>query len=150
MASGCPASHPVLHLCTLWSWGSSVPAFRVSHRAATQAFRGLAAPSFSPSALTCRVWGWRERRGACLTFPVLPFCTSARQNLASTVAPGNNHCCPRCVIFMTAHMLYVYHVSGTVCIRADNKNSIYNKNKHFVLDSGFKAPIKALQRFILV
>lgn len=49
---------------------------------------------------------------------------------------------------MTARMLSVYHVSSTVSIRADNKNSIHNKNKHFVVELGFKAPIKALQRFI--
>lgn len=50
---------------------------------------------------------------------------------------------------MTLHMFYVYCVSSTVCIRADNKNSIYNKNKLFVVELGFKDPIKALQRFIL-
>ena len=50
---------------------------------------------------------------------------------------------------MIAHMLPVYHVSSTVSVRADNKNSIYNKNKHFVVELGFKDPIKALWKIFL-
>ena len=49
---------------------------------------------------------------------------------------------------MIAQMLSVYHVSSTVSIRADNENSIYNKNTHFVVELGFKDPVKALWRFI--
>lgn len=48
-------------------------------------------------------------------------------------------------IYDYSHALCLLCQHTVVCICADNKNSIYNKNKHFVVELGSKEPIKALQ-----
>lgn len=104
-------------------------------------------PSLSPSALSCRGVGGAGAAShfQSSVFPGVPGRIWPEPSLQVTMASAKG-----VWIFMTTHMPYVYRVSSTVCIRADNKNSVYNKNKHFVAELGFKAPVKALQRFILV
>lgn len=81
--------------------------------------------------------GW----GDCLTFWILHFSGSAHQNLAELL-PRYQLLLPEVCEYLWLLMLPVYHVSSTVSICADNKNSIYNKNKHFVVELGFKGSYK--------
>lgn len=71
------------------------------------------------------------------------------ENLAGTVAPGNKYFCQRCESIYDCSPALCSLCRCTVCICADNKNSIYNKNKHSVVELGLKDPVKALQGLIV-
>lgn len=71
------------------------------------------------------------------------------ENLARAVAPGNNPFCQRCGNIYDCSWALCSLCRRSVCIRADNKNSIYNKNKHSVVELGLKDPVKALQGLTL-
>lgn len=71
------------------------------------------------------------------------------ENLAGTVAQGNNYFCQRCENIYDGSRALCPPCRRTVCMCADNKHSIYNKNKHSVVELGLKDPVKALQGLIL-
>lgn len=114
------------------------PPAHVSHRAVTRGLQRWSHHDLCPS-LPFPLVG--EGQGLSLTWNPT-FLWKCPSESGQTVALGNNDFCTRCESIYDCSCTLCLLCQRAVCICADHKNSVSNKNKHFIVELGFKDPIK--------